>query len=62
MFPALSALVKKGEIVARISDPWGRTVATYAAPEDGIIVGKSTNPAAHTGARIIHLGIIGTPS
>ncbi|MCA9689672.1 MAG: succinylglutamate desuccinylase/aspartoacylase family protein [Myxococcales bacterium] len=62
VFPALSALVKKGEIVARISDPWGRTVATYAAPEDGIIVGKSTNPAAHTGARIIHLGIIGTPS
>ena len=59
VFPALMARVKKGEVVARLSDPWGRVISTYSAPDDGIVVGKSTNPVAHTGARILHLGIIG---
>lgn len=59
VFPSLMARVKKGEVVARLSDPWGRIVATYTVPDDGIVVGKSTNPVAHTGARILHIGIIG---
>ena len=29
------------------------------APSDGIVIGRSTNPVSVTGARIIHLGIIG---
>ncbi|MCA9714401.1 MAG: succinylglutamate desuccinylase/aspartoacylase family protein [Myxococcales bacterium] len=62
VFPPLNARVKKGEIVATITDPWGRVVARYPSPIDGIVVGKSTNPAAHTGARIIHLGVVSRTS
>jgi predicted deacylase len=50
--------VQAGQLVARLHDPWGRLLRRYFAPEDGIVVGCSTNPVAHTGARILHLGIV----
>ncbi len=57
VFPALNAMVKQGEVVATLTDPWGRVVRSYPSPQAGIVVGKSTNPAAHAGARIVHLGV-----
>jgi predicted deacylase len=51
--------VSAGEIIARLTDPWGQLLRTYHAPEDGIVIGKSTNPVAHAGARVLHLGVIG---
>ena len=59
--PELAAPVEAGAPVAYLYDPWGRRLRTYRAPEAGIVVGRSSNPVAPTGARILHLGIIGTP-
>ncbi|MEM1413422.1 MAG: succinylglutamate desuccinylase/aspartoacylase family protein [Myxococcota bacterium] len=56
----LGARVAAGEAVATLADPWGGLLRTYRAPEAGVVVGKSTNPVASSGARILHLGIEGT--
>ena len=57
VFPRVTDRVRKGERVARVSDIYGAEIRSYEAPEDGIVVGVSTNPVAHTGARVLHLGI-----
>ncbi|MGE0785731.1 MAG: succinylglutamate desuccinylase/aspartoacylase family protein [Sandaracinaceae bacterium] len=57
----LAAKVDAGQAVATLSDPWGRTLRTYHAPHDAIVVGKSTNPVARSGSRIVHFGIVGHP-
>jgi predicted deacylase len=49
--------VKKGEIIAVLSDIFGNEVKKYISPEDGVVIGKSTNPVSAAGARIIQLGI-----
>lgn len=49
--------VEKGQLVATISDLFGDLVREYYAADDGVVVGKSSNPVAQTGARILHLGI-----
>jgi len=55
----LGARVAEGDVVAVLNDPWGQLLKTYRAPEAGVVVGKSTNPVAATGARILHLGVVG---
>ncbi|MCB9617394.1 MAG: succinylglutamate desuccinylase/aspartoacylase family protein [Sandaracinus sp.] len=57
----LGAQVKEGDVLATLSDPWGRRLRTYRAPEEGYVVGKATNPVVRTGGRIVHLGIEGAP-
>lgn len=57
--PNVADRVKRGEIIATLADPWGQRLRTYRAPEDGVVVGKSTNPVCRTGSRILHLGIEG---
>ncbi len=57
----LAHRVTKGDVIATLVDPWGQQLRTYRAPEDGIIVGCSTNPVARGGSRIVHLGIVGSP-
>jgi predicted deacylase len=57
VFPRVTDRVKKGQRIARVTDIYGAEIRSYEAPEDGIVVGTSTNPVAHTGARILHLGI-----
>jgi len=49
--------VEQGQLVARLYNVWGDLVREYTAPESGVVVGKSINPSAHAGSRIIHLGI-----
>eukprot|EP01138_Halocafeteria_seosinensis_P006223 gb/GECG01006364.1/.p1 GENE.gb/GECG01006364.1/~~gb/GECG01006364.1/.p1 ORF type:complete len:602 (+),score=69.41 gb/GECG01006364.1/:1-1806(+) len=51
--------VRNGEIIAEIRNIFGKLVDRYVAPNDGIVVGKSDNPVAQTGDRILHLGIVG---
>lgn len=58
--PELGARFAAGEVVARLTNVWGDEFRSYAAPEAGIVVGKSTNPVSRPGARILHLGRIGT--
>jgi len=50
--------VSAGEIIADHFNIFGDLIRQYRAPEDGIIIGKSTNPICPTGGRILHLGIV----
>lgn len=59
--PAVTDFVEKGQPIARLRNIFGDTVKEYVAPEDGIIIGRSADPVAQTGARIVHLGIVGSP-
>ncbi|CAM1369544.1 succinylglutamate desuccinylase/aspartoacylase family protein [Tenacibaculum xiamenense] len=54
----LKQLLKQGELIATVRDVFGRVLKEYFAPEDGVVIGKSTNPVGQTGSRIIHLGIV----
>ena len=46
----------EGDRVARLTNVFGDLTREYRAMSDGVVIGKSTNPVAQTGARIIHLG------
>lgn len=52
----LGASLRAGEVIAELSDVFGRLKKTYQAEEDGIVIGKSVDPIAQTGSRILHLG------
>lgn len=54
----LNQKVTKGQPIGTLRNSFGEIVETYTAPEDGIIIGKSTNPVNISGGRIIHLGIL----
>lgn len=56
VLPKLADEVEAGAPIAHLLDPWGQRVRTYRAPESGVVIGRSTNPVAPTGARILHLG------
>lgn len=56
--PTVAATFQKGEIIARLRNIFGDVVREYTAPESGIVIGRSVDPIAQTGARIIHLGVI----
>jgi len=57
VFPDLVSEVKKGEEIAIVRDVFGKEVKRYHAPEDGVVIGKSSMPIGQTGSRILHLGI-----
>ena len=61
VLPNVSQRVEKGQTIARVTDVFGRAVREYLAPEDGIVIGKSSNPVNQAGSRILHLGIEGLP-
>lgn len=48
----------KGEKIAIVRNAFGSIIKEYLAPEDGVVIGKSSNPVNMSGGRIIHLGII----
>ena len=53
----LKQKLKKGELIAVMRNPFGEVLKEYLCPEDGIVIGKSSNPVNMSGGRIIHLGI-----
>ena len=57
----LNQKVTQGDLIGRLKNPFGDVIIEYVAPEDGIVIGKSTNPINMSGGRIIHLGIIKKP-
>jgi len=59
--PDVAESVSKGQVLATIRSVFGSVVAEYRAPHDGIIIGKSVDPVAETGARIVHLGRAAAP-
>lgn len=54
--PRLGTYLRAGEVIAQLSDVFGRLKKTYIAEEDGIVIGKSVDPIAQTGSRVLHLG------
>ena len=54
----LNQRLKKGEKIAIVKNAFGEITKEYYAPEDGVVIGKSTNPSNMSGGRIIHLGIL----
>ncbi|MDG1781139.1 MAG: succinylglutamate desuccinylase/aspartoacylase family protein [Flavobacteriales bacterium] len=58
VYPDVTDMVKQGEEIAVIRNVFGEKIKSYVAPEDGIVIGKSTHPIGQTGSRILHLGII----
>ncbi len=54
--PALGDSVSKGDKVATLYSLYGDELKRYAAPHDGVVIGKSANPAGPAGSRILHLG------
>lgn len=56
VLPPLAGRIAAGDVIARLVDPWGQLLRTYIAPEEGVCIGKSSNPVARTGSRILHLG------
>lgn len=61
VFPSTAEHVEKGQPIARLVDVFGGLKESIEAPDDGVIIGKSTDPVAATGARIVHLGRLATP-
>lgn len=53
----LGERLTQGQPIAVLRDPFGREIRRYTAPQAGVVIGRSTNPAAENGARILHLGI-----
>lgn len=52
----IGQMLEKGQKMAELRDIFGGLKKTYYAPEAGIVIGKSVDPIAQTGSRIIHLG------
>lgn len=62
VLPTLLDRLEAGQTVAVVRDTFGDLLETYTAPEGGVVVGRSTNPVAPTGSRILHLGVPGDPA
>ena len=58
VYPKVTELVKKGDLIATMRNIFGDTVQEYFAPEDGVVIGKSVSPVNQTGGRILHLGVL----
>jgi hypothetical protein len=56
VFPELLARVKEGEAIGRIVNLFGEVVGEYVAPFRGVVIGKTVDPVAPIGTRIVHLG------
>lgn len=55
---SIAQKIKKGDLIGIQRNPFGDIIQRYYAPEDGIVIGKSTNPSNSNGGRILHLGIL----
>jgi predicted deacylase len=56
ILPEVGVRVATGEVVARQRNVFGEMVREYTSPTDGWVLGKSSDPVAQTGTRIVHLG------
>lgn len=60
VLPKLGEWVKRGQALCDIVNIYGQLVDRIYAPADGVVVGRSTNLVAETGARVLHLGVPGS--
>lgn len=59
VLPRVGERVIQDQLIANQYNIFGDKIREYRAPEDGIVIGKSTSPVNQTGGRILHLGIEG---
>lgn len=52
---ALKQRVKKGQRVATMVDAYGRELATYYSPEDGVVLSVATDPLREPGAMLVRI-------
>ncbi|HSF54401.1 MAG TPA: succinylglutamate desuccinylase/aspartoacylase family protein [Algoriphagus sp.] len=52
----LGAPVKKGQIIAMISDPYGQVIVSVKSATNGHVIGLNNNPVINVGDAIIHIG------
>lgn len=57
VLPRVGERVIRDQLIANQYNIFGDKIMEYRAPEDGIVIGKSTSPVNQTGGRILHLGI-----
>jgi predicted deacylase len=57
VLPKVADRVEKDDRIAILYNVWGDIVREYGAPESGIVIGRSVNPTARAGSRVLHLGI-----
>ncbi|KAJ1549779.1 hypothetical protein HK405_002342, partial [Cladochytrium tenue] len=58
VYPNINTVVRKGALVARIKNIFGNIVDEIYCPAHGITIGRSSNPVAMAGDRVLHLGVI----
>ncbi|KAI9498660.1 hypothetical protein BDB00DRAFT_798987 [Zychaea mexicana] len=58
VYPGVNTIIRKGDVIARIKNIFGNVVDEYRSPCGGIVIGRSSNPVAMSGDRILHLGVI----
>jgi len=51
----LGQRVESGQVLARISDPFGEIEVPVPATVSGIVIGRSTSPLTHEGDALVHL-------
>ncbi|MBO6754993.1 MAG: succinylglutamate desuccinylase/aspartoacylase family protein [Roseibium sp.] len=56
IFKADGALVRKDDLLATVSDPFGEQECDIVAPFSGLIVGRAVMPVINEGDAIFHLG------
>jgi len=60
--PGLTERVESGQLIARMTDIFGEPNRDIHAPFDGVVIGRSVDPVAQTGARVLHLGAVADPA
>ncbi|OLY85527.1 N-alpha-acetyl-L-2,4-diaminobutyric acid deacetylase [Smittium mucronatum] len=58
VIPKVNEKVRKNDLIARVHDIFGNLIKDYFSPQNGIIIGKQSNPVIQPGSRIVHLGIM----
>lgn len=57
MNKALGEVVKEGEVIAKITDPFGEIIDQIITPYDGIIIGSNLLPMVMAGEGLCNLGL-----
>jgi uncharacterized protein len=60
VLPKPTEMIQANEVMAQQRNIFGDVLCEYRAPFDGIVIGRSVNPVAQSGARILNLGAIAT--
>ncbi|MBA4298651.1 hypothetical protein SAMN03080617_03075 [Algoriphagus alkaliphilus] len=52
----LGESIKKGQLIANISDPYGQVIVPVKASANGYVIGLNNNPVVNVGDALIHIG------